>query len=230
MKKILTNTRAAAGGFALVALSAAGVALTATPANAADGATWDAIAQCESSGNWSIDTGNGYYGGLQFSPSTWAAFGGSGSASNASREEQIAVAERVLASQGWGAWPSCSAQLGLYGTSGAAPTAWSAPEDTSSYADDSSDDSSWSDDSADESSDDSSWTEDVADEPAAAPRHVAEVPLSGQTYTVVSGDTLFKIATQLGVSGGWQQLADANVDTIANPDLIFPGQVLQLPA
>jgi hypothetical protein len=76
------------------------------------GGRWDALAQCESGGNWSTNTGNGYYGGLQFSPSTWSAYGGSGSASNASREEQIAVAERVLAAQGWGAWPSCSSQLG----------------------------------------------------------------------------------------------------------------------
>ncbi|HEX7133227.1 MAG TPA: transglycosylase family protein [Iamia sp.] len=76
------------------------------------GGRWDALAQCESGGNWSTNTGNGYSGGLQFSPSTWAAYGGSGSAHNASREQQIAVAERVLAAQGWGAWPSCSSQLG----------------------------------------------------------------------------------------------------------------------
>ncbi|KLO43974.1 transglycosylase family protein [Mycobacterium haemophilum] len=68
---------------------------------------WDAIAQCESGGNWSINTGNGYSGGLQFSPSTWRANGGSGSANNASREEQIRVAENVLRSQGIGAWPVC---------------------------------------------------------------------------------------------------------------------------
>jgi hypothetical protein len=58
------------------------------------------------------NTGNGYYGGLQFSPSTWRAYGGSGPAAHASREEQIAVAERVLAAQGWGAWPVCSRQAG----------------------------------------------------------------------------------------------------------------------
>ena len=68
---------------------------------------WDAIAQCESSGNWGISTGNGYSGGLQFTPSTWRANGGSGSASGASREEQIRVAENVLHSQGIGAWPVC---------------------------------------------------------------------------------------------------------------------------
>ena len=77
------------------------------------GSVWDRLAQCESGGNWGINTGNGYSGGLQFSPGTWAANGGTGSASNASRSEQIRVAERVRASQGWGAWPACSARLGL---------------------------------------------------------------------------------------------------------------------
>ena len=85
-------------------------------ASAADPATWDALAQCESGGNWSINTGNGYYGGLQFSASTWQAFGGGAYASRAdlaSREQQIAIAEKTLAVQGWGAWPACSAKLGL---------------------------------------------------------------------------------------------------------------------
>lgn len=80
----------------------------------ASGGVWDTIAQCESGGNWSINTGNGYSGGLQFAPSTWAAYGdGSASAAQASKEAQIAAAEKVLAAQGWGAWPSCSAQAGL---------------------------------------------------------------------------------------------------------------------
>jgi resuscitation-promoting factor RpfE len=68
---------------------------------------WDAIAQCESGGNWSISTGNGFAGGLQFTSGTWHANGGSGSPSGASREEQIRVAENVLHSQGIGAWPVC---------------------------------------------------------------------------------------------------------------------------
>jgi LysM repeat protein len=79
----------------------------------ASGSVWDQLAQCESGGNWGINTGNGYSGGLQFAPGTWAANGGTGSAHNASREEQIRVAERVRASQGWGAWPACSSKLGL---------------------------------------------------------------------------------------------------------------------
>jgi hypothetical protein len=68
---------------------------------------WDAIAACESGGNWGISTGNGYAGGLQFTPSTWRANGGSGSPNGASRDEQIRVAENVLHSQGIGAWPVC---------------------------------------------------------------------------------------------------------------------------
>jgi len=90
--------------------------LAAAPAAHAEGSTvWDKLAQCESTGNWSINTGNGYSGGLQFTKSTWRAFGGEGQAHNASREEQIIVAERVLAQQGWGAWPACSRKLGLRG-------------------------------------------------------------------------------------------------------------------
>ena len=82
-------------------------------AGAAPSGVWDKLAHCESSGNWSANTGNGFSGGLQFTPSTWKAFGGKGQAHNASRAEQIAVAERVLDGQGWGAWPACSAKLGL---------------------------------------------------------------------------------------------------------------------
>jgi uncharacterized protein YabE (DUF348 family) len=77
------------------------------------GSVWDKLAQCESGGNWSINTGNGYYGGLQFSLSTWRAYGGSGMPHEASREEQIRIAKKVQASDGWGAWPACTAKLGL---------------------------------------------------------------------------------------------------------------------
>src|SRR5699024_7049306 len=76
---------------------------------------WDAVAQCESGGNWSTSTGKGYYGGLQFSPQTWHAYGGEGNPANASRSEQIAVAENVLDGQGIGAWPVCGAKAGASG-------------------------------------------------------------------------------------------------------------------
>jgi hypothetical protein len=88
-----------------------------SPARPAPGAAahdWDAVAQCESGGNWSINTGNGYYGGLQFSPSTWLSFGGGADAPRAdlaTKAEQIAVAEKVLAVQGPGAWPTCGRSL-----------------------------------------------------------------------------------------------------------------------
>ena len=87
-----------------------------TPAanyDAGDGSVWDRLAQCEAGGNWATNTGNGYSGGLQFSPGTWAANGGTGNAADSSREQQIAVAQNMLAKQGWGAWPACSSKLGL---------------------------------------------------------------------------------------------------------------------
>jgi resuscitation-promoting factor RpfB len=79
-------------------------------------AVWDRLAQCESGGNWAINTGNGYYGGLQFGLGTWAGYGGTAYASRpdlASREEQIAVAERLRAARGYAPWPACAAKLGL---------------------------------------------------------------------------------------------------------------------
>lgn len=78
-----------------------------------DGSVWDRIAACESGGNWAINTGNGFYGGLQFTTGSWAAVGGSGSPANASREEQISRGQMLQSRQGWGAWPACSAKLGL---------------------------------------------------------------------------------------------------------------------
>lgn len=101
-------TSAVIGGGAGLAFAGGG------NAGAATDAEWDQVASCESGGNWAINTGNGYQGGLQFSPSTWAANGGNefaGSADQATREQQIVVAERVLGSQGAGAWPSCGTGL-----------------------------------------------------------------------------------------------------------------------
>ena len=84
--------------------------------SAPSGSVWDRLAQCESGGNWSINTGNGYHGGLQFSKSTWLGYGGgkyAPTANLATREQQIAIAKKTQASQGWGAWPSCTSQLGI---------------------------------------------------------------------------------------------------------------------
>ncbi|MFR9801511.1 transglycosylase family protein [Pseudonocardia sp. RS010] len=108
-------------GRSLLRLAVAGAVAVGAPvavagnANAASASSWDALAQCESGGNWSINTGNGYYGGLQFNLNTWRAFGGSGMPHQASKAQQIAVAERVLAKQGWNAWPSCSKKVGVRG-------------------------------------------------------------------------------------------------------------------
>ncbi|TLM81510.1 LysM peptidoglycan-binding domain-containing protein [Pseudarthrobacter sp. NamE2] len=191
-------------GATVAAISAAGLALSATAANATTStSTWDALAQCESGGNWATDTGNGYSGGLQFSPSTWSAYGGTGSPADASREQQIAVAEQVQASQGWGAWPSCATQLGLSGGgTGSVPVqqapAYQAPVQATVQV------------------------------PAA--KHATAVAVSGETYTLQAGDTLSIVADKLGIAGGWQHLADANLDTISDPNLVFEGQVLKLPA
>ncbi|MCL2533209.1 MAG: transglycosylase family protein [Nocardiaceae bacterium] len=95
---------------AATALVAAPLVMSTGTANAASG-NWDAVAQCESSGNWAANTGNGFYGGLQFTDSTWKAYGGSGMAHENSRSEQIRVAENVLAGQGRGAWPVCGQYL-----------------------------------------------------------------------------------------------------------------------
>ncbi|MCX5214940.1 transglycosylase family protein [Kitasatospora sp. NBC_00240] len=100
---------------AVLALPVAGL-VTATSASAAPASTWDKVAQCEATGNWAINTGNGFYGGLQFTSSTWAAFGGTAyapQAHQATKAQQIAVGEKVLAAQGPGAWPVCSVKAGL---------------------------------------------------------------------------------------------------------------------
>lgn len=95
---------------------ATGGALMAGPAaHAASPAAWDQVAQCESGGNWQINTGNGYYGGLQFSGQTWNGYGGgefAATADQATRDQQIQVAERVLEGQGAGAWPNCGSPVG----------------------------------------------------------------------------------------------------------------------
>ena len=215
-------------GVAVVALAGLGLGASAGVANAAPGSTWDSLAQCESGGNWGINTGNGFSGGLQFTPSTWAAFGGQGAPQDASREQQIAVAENVLQGQGWGAWPACSAKLGLSG--GANPSAQPMQQAPVAQAPV------------------QAQAEQI--QPQVAPAPVAQAPVaaapvaqapvveapaaapavSGDTYTIESGDTLGTIAEKLGVVGGWQALYEANADTIIHADLIFTGDVLQLPA
>ena len=123
--------------FAMAALAGAflmGLMALSTATASADSVNWDAIAQCESGGNWSINTGNGFYGGLQFSQATWSANGGLGSPAHASREDQIRVAERVLAKQGLGAWPSCGSKGGSLFSGPTSTTSLSAPTGTGAPA------------------------------------------------------------------------------------------------
>ncbi|MEV1084802.1 transglycosylase family protein [Streptomyces sp. NPDC050211] len=126
-KTSTTRTTAVLAGAAL--LAPLGLLAASGNAAAADGGVWDRIAQCESGGNWHISTGNGYYGGLQFAAGTWRAYGGTAyapTADQASREQQIVVATKVQRAQGWGAWPTCSARAGAYGSAPAAPASGSA--------------------------------------------------------------------------------------------------------
>lgn len=247
-----TSIRRTAAALAIGGAVAATMSMPA--ANAVDGATWDALAQCESGGNWSINTGNGFYGGLQFTQQSWNGVGMSGSPATASRAQQIEAGERLLAIQGWGAWPACSAKLGLYGKTGAAPT-YTEPTTTA----------------AAQSQTQQTYTAPAAqvapaapaaqaapaavEAPAAAPAApvapaapaveapaapaaapAVEAPVAAApkaaagTYTVVPGDSLSLIAAKLGVAGGYQAIAAANTDIIYNVDLIFPGQVLTIPA
>lgn len=227
-------------------------------ANAVDGATWDALAQCESGGNWSINTGNGFYGGLQFTQQSWNGVGMSGSPATASRAQQIEAGERLLAIQGWGAWPACSAKLGLYGKTGAAPTytepttvaaqsqtqqtytapaAQAAPAAPAAQAAPAAVEAPAAAPAAPAAQAAPAAVEAPAAAPAAAPAveapaaaPVAAPKAAAGTYTVVPGDSLSLIAAKLGVAGGYQAIAAANTDIIYNVDLIFPGQVLTIPA
>lgn len=184
-------------------------------ARADDGAgvDWDAIARCESGGNWHINTGNGFTGGLQHTDSTWAAYGGRQYAPRAymaSREQQIAVAEKVKQGQGLGAWPVCGRHAYDGGARQVRPVVDEKP---------------------------------VAAPPKHAmpapvmPRPPSSVVRpdvlmgpelfpSGTTYTASTGDTLTSIADAQHVSGGWQRLVELN--NITDPNLIYPGQPIVL--
>jgi murein DD-endopeptidase MepM/ murein hydrolase activator NlpD len=172
-------------------------------AQAADVDTWNKVAACESSNRWNVNTGNGYYGGLQFAQSTWEAYGGpryAARADLATKDQQIAVAEKVLDGQGPGAWPVCSVRAGLPrgGDTPQIQPASTTKKKTS--------------------------VQDV--QPQTTPQSRAG---TAEMYTVVRGDTLSTIADAQKVRGGWQRLYAANRKTIgADPDLILPGQRLGL--
>jgi len=218
----------------------------AAPASAATTGQWDAVAQCESGGNYAINTGNGFYGGLQFTLSTWAAYGGTGAPQNASKSAQIAVAERVLAGQGKGAWPVCGTGLGAATPTpvqaqtrpapaatptrtapstrtvpSAPPSVRSAPRVVAPTVVGQSPRATVGAGDGDGDADDST---------AGAPR--ATTPSRGsaaaRSYVVRSGDTLAKIAAAHQVRGGYQAIFALNRGTITNVNLIYPGETLTL--
>jgi resuscitation-promoting factor RpfA len=210
-------------GTAVVAGATVAVPLTvalASPAGAASTRTWDRLAQCESGGRWHINTGNGYYGGLQFSQPTWRAYGGAAHAPRAdlaSKASQIRIAERVLDGQGWGAWPACSRKLGLTRAhAGGTPDVLSGERQGAKK----------------QKADDARKSKRVEREKAAkksqkAAKKPAKHRGKAKTYTVRPGDTLAGIAERFGLP--WQELYRENRATIgSNPNLIFPGQKLHI--
>ena len=196
------RTAVVAGAAASMPLAALGAA---TPASAATTSTWDRLAKCESSGNWKINTGNGYYGGLQFSGATWRAYGGTKYAKRAdlaTRAEQIDIAEKVLDGQGWGAWPGCSRKLGLGKADKAGvpdvlePPVVEVPPVP------------------------------PVPLPVPAPPLPADPP-KAKSYTVKKGDTLAKLGRKYGKT--WQELYELNKAVIgADPNLLKKGQKLKI--
>lgn len=240
----------------MVAGSAAAVAALSlgTADQASANTVWDRLAQCESGGNWSINTGNGYYGGVQFSQQSWQAVGGTGLPSNASKSEQIMRAQKLLAIQGPGAWPVCSVRAGLTSANGQAQGgSYTAPQQQAPKQ------------NASRSQQRQAAPQQQAPKRQAAPQQQApqqqapqrqaapqqaapqqqapkrqaapkpqykapKAAVSGKTYTVKAGDSLSKIAEKLDGGFSWMKLFQANNDKISNPNLIFVGQVLELPA
>ncbi|WP_405011842.1 transglycosylase family protein [Kitasatospora sp. NBC_01539] len=261
--------------------------LTAAAAHAAPVSVWDKVAQCESGGNWRINTGNGFYGGLQFTARTWKGFGGARYAAyahQASKTEQIAVAEKVLASQGPGAWPVCSKRAGLTRGGGSATTATTAPAAAPATATRSggapvfSGRGGWDAGSsvywyqkdggwywtahrdiferhvppapAEPARTEPAETEPAEIEPAGtgseersgdgsgdaadggaghAPQAVPVPAIGREAYTVQPGDCLSGIVATRGLTGGWERLYASNRPVVGeDPDLILPGQLLQL--
>ncbi len=207
------RARVVRGSAVTAAAALVSLAVSTGPAAAAPAHNWDGVARCESSGNWHINTGNGFYGGLQFTASTWLGYGGGAYAPRAdlaSEGAQITIAERVLAGQGIGAWPVCGQYLGVASavadsqpaTQPATPTHITppAPAPVNQTVD------------RDTDGDDSG---------------ARSVPGQGR-YVVRSGDTLNRIARQHHITGGWATLAHLNHNLINNPNLIYPGQDITL--
>ncbi|MFF5716795.1 transglycosylase family protein [Streptomyces buecherae] len=218
----------------------------ATGANAATTGQWDQVAQCESTGNWSINTGNGYYGGLQFSASTWAAYGGTAyapTADKASKAQQIQIAEKVLASQGKGAWPHCGVNLTQGGYTAPKPQApkQQAPQQTAPKQQQAAPQQSApkaapkhagpraTDEQAPSRSSERYVPKHAAPKQSVPQQSAPKTIKKGDgEYKVEAGDTLAKIAEAENVKGGWKKLYDLNDDVVTDADLIYPGQQLHL--
>ncbi|GAA2190757.1 transglycosylase family protein [Micromonospora lupini] len=221
----VTTRRVAVGTLAVGAVTGA-VALFGPAAPAQAGVNWDAVAKCESGGNWKINTGNGYYGGLQFSQGTWAGYGGrkyAARADLASRGEQIAIAEKVLGGQGIGAWPTCGRKGGSSGGSATKSSTKSTAKSSKSTAP--KERSTAPKDRSTAPKERSSR----GDQPATRHHERTAPAASGDTYVVKPGDTLSEIADSHRQAGGWQALYERNRQLIgADPGLILPGQRLAL--
>ncbi|MFF2898739.1 peptidoglycan DD-metalloendopeptidase family protein [Streptomyces sp. NPDC057966] len=215
-----------------VTAGGAGLALPLIAAASAGAATpdvWEKVAACESTGNWHINNGNGHFGGLQFTRSTWAAYGGTVYAPRAdlaTKGEQISIAEKVLEAQGPGAWPSCSPKAGLSSRGDAADITpqsqrtgqVKAPAETSPAKT-----------SPAKTSPDRAASGRPTAKRTSAPATPTTIPGKRESYTVARGDSLSAIAASERVRGGWQHLYAQNREVVGDdPDLILPGQRLSL--
>jgi hypothetical protein len=201
-------------GTAIAGTAGLVLAIGAETAHADPGVNWDAIAKCESGGNWHINTGNGYHGGLQFAPGTWQSNGGTQfapRADQATKDQQIAVAERVRARRGLNPWPTCGTRGGsasAAGEQGARSPVRPSTRRTQTRA--------------------------PRTRPVRPPATVDADPqlgipadFDGHTYVVREGDTLASIADQLALAGGWEELYHRNAELIGpDPNVIVSGQRL----
>nr|AOG62414.1 resuscitation-promoting factor protein [Micrococcus luteus] len=254
------TTASVAAGMTLMGAAAVGFS---APAQAATEETWDAIAFCESTNRWDINTGNGFYGGLQFTLSSWQAVGGQGYQHQASKAEQIKRAEMLQDLQGWGAWPKCAAGL-TQADADATDAAPVAVERTSSVqrqaaAEQAAAEEAAAEQAAAEEAAAEQWAaEQAAAEQAAAERAEAKraaaaekvaakkaaaaeraaaqqaaaeqaVVAEAETIVVKAGDSLWKLAAEHEVKGGWTALYEANKDTVSDAAMIYVGQELVLP-
>ena len=225
-------------GLATAPLVAAIPLVSASSASAAvEGGPWDRLASCESGGNWHINTGNGYYGGVQFADGTWDGWGGERYASRAdlaTKAEQIVIAAKLVENSGWRSWPACSDRLGL-GTDERRVALDIAAQLKAAMSGDST--SGGSQTSGDRTQDDQTAAETqagdnrVETERASRGKHRKQRDTTDlATYRVKSGDTLSSIARRKDVPGGWENLYRIKRKKIgSNPGLIFPGQRLSLP-